>query len=201
MDCCKLNPLILFLDTNFLFGLLNLHVNPQVDVSAELCDSILKFHLPFKLRYHDATTREMTNTLFYFGGELRRQKWPQNISRAAANWGEWPVTTTAKALEEKQRELEQKDQALREKEASLSRAKEEKLGADEQVRAVVDQALQDKEAKDLATKEAKNLRIAHQRAETTARTLKQTLAIVAGLGLALIFEWVVNSVSPWRWLA
>jgi hypothetical protein len=83
----KLNPLILFLDTNFLFGLLNLHVNPQVDVSAELCDSITKFHLPFKLRYHEATTREMTNTLFYFGGELRRQKWPQNISKAAANSG------------------------------------------------------------------------------------------------------------------
>jgi hypothetical protein len=444
----RLNALTLFLDTNFLFGLLNLHVNPQVDVSAELCDSVTKFKLPFRLRYHDATTHEMTNTLFYFGGELRKQKWPQNISRAAASsgrmagielryhqknaehrvdvedflapyqhWGvllkdkgidvykvdsseqrlraradleadyrdflsktgkekppeaiqhdmavletvrslrsaakstldagallvtcdyslfrfdyetsraeekqccsvlpsllwqllrpfvsdsiefdkafaetfalpefsltrggaakaaskmlsilagyrdipeetaskmlandllltelqtkrtdaefektvesalakqnvslleeraalakqltdekqqreakERQLTTTSKVLEEKQRELERKDQDLREKEASLTKVKEEKLGADQQIRNVVDQALQEKEAKELATREVVNLRVAHQRAEEEARNLKRILAAVAGFGLALIFEWVVNSVLPWRWL-
>ena len=34
----KLNKLVLFLDTNFLFGILQLHANPQVDVSTELMD-------------------------------------------------------------------------------------------------------------------------------------------------------------------
>ncbi len=79
----KINPLTLFLDTNFLFGILNLHVNPQVDVSAELLEAIQQFKLPFRLRYHDATSREMTNTLHYFGSELSKQTWPQHISRAA----------------------------------------------------------------------------------------------------------------------
>lgn len=79
----KLNDLTLFLDTNFLFGILNLHVNPQVDVSEELLGAIQKFSLPFKLRYHETTSREMANTLFHFGNELRKQRWPQHISRAA----------------------------------------------------------------------------------------------------------------------
>lgn len=83
----KLNNLTLFLDTNFLFGLLNLHVNPQVDVSSELIEAIGKFKLPFRLRYHEATVREMTNTLFYFGKELKLRKWPQKISRAVVASG------------------------------------------------------------------------------------------------------------------
>ena len=83
----KLNPLTLFLDTNFLFGILNLHVNPQVDVSAELIETIHKFKLPFRLRYHDATSIEISNTIVHFGGELRKQKWPQQISRAAVQSG------------------------------------------------------------------------------------------------------------------
>lgn len=83
----KLQPLTLFLDTNFLFGVLNLHVNPQVEVSAELIDAVNRFKLPFRLRYHDATTREMTNTLYHFGGELRRRQWSQALSRAAVASG------------------------------------------------------------------------------------------------------------------
>jgi hypothetical protein len=80
----RLTPLILFLDTNFLFGILRLHVNPQVDVSLELVDAIREFKLPFRLRYHAATSREMSNTLLFFGDELRSQRvWPQAISRAA----------------------------------------------------------------------------------------------------------------------
>lgn len=78
----KLNNLTLFLDTNFLFGILNLHVNSQVDVSSELLDAIKRFNLPFRLRYHEATVREMSSTMYYFGKELKKQKWPQKISRA-----------------------------------------------------------------------------------------------------------------------
>ena len=84
----KLSPLILFLDTNFLFGILNLHANPQVDVSDELLDAVKKFKLPFKLRYHEATIREMENTLFFFSKELRRSRWQQKLSRAALSSGQ-----------------------------------------------------------------------------------------------------------------
>jgi hypothetical protein len=83
----KLSPLTLFLDTNFLFGILDLHVHTQVDVSAELLDAVRKFHLPFRLSYHEATDREMRNTLFYFSKDLKKHKWPQQISRAAVNSG------------------------------------------------------------------------------------------------------------------
>lgn len=83
----KLNGLTLFLDTNFLFGILNLHVNPQVDVSSELLGVIKRFKLPFRLSYHEATVREMSNTLFYFGKELNSQKWPQKMSRAVVTSG------------------------------------------------------------------------------------------------------------------
>ncbi len=83
----KLNNLTLFLDTNFLFGILNLHVNSQVDVSSELMDAIKRFKLPFRLRYHEATVREMSNTLHFFGRELAKQKWPQKISRAIVTSG------------------------------------------------------------------------------------------------------------------
>ena len=83
----KLSPLILFLDTNFLFGILHLHVNSQVDVSEELLEGVRRFDLPFALRYHQATAREMNNTLLYFRGELRAVPWTQTISRAASKSG------------------------------------------------------------------------------------------------------------------
>src|ERR1019366_1146752 len=37
--------------------------------------------------YHEATVREMSNTLFFFGKELNRHKWPQKISRAIVTSG------------------------------------------------------------------------------------------------------------------
>jgi len=83
----KLSPLTLFLDTNFLFGILDLHVHPQVDVSAELLGAVKQFNLPFKLSYHEATVREMQNTLYFFEAQLNRLKWPQAISRAASASG------------------------------------------------------------------------------------------------------------------
>ncbi|MBL7132300.1 MAG: hypothetical protein ISS45_13035 [Candidatus Omnitrophica bacterium] len=79
----KLSPLMLFLDTNFLFGILTLQSKSQFDVSTELVQSIKKFSLPFKLYYHDATQREATETISKIGRYLGRGKWPQRISRAA----------------------------------------------------------------------------------------------------------------------
>jgi hypothetical protein len=83
----KLDNLTIFMDTNFLFGILDLHLNTQVDVSAELVQAISDFKLPFKMRYHEATSRELTNTLTFYGSVLRSTKWPQAISRAAHNLG------------------------------------------------------------------------------------------------------------------
>lgn len=83
----KLSALTLFLDTNFLFGILNLHVNPQVDVSSELLDAIRRFGLPFRLRYHEITARETSHTIYFFGKELNKLEWPQKISRAVVNSG------------------------------------------------------------------------------------------------------------------
>lgn len=83
----ELNDLTLFLDTNFLFGIMNLHNNSQVDVSCDLLDAIKRFKLPFRLRYHEATVREMTNTLYFFGNELSKQRWSQKISRAIVTSG------------------------------------------------------------------------------------------------------------------
>lgn len=80
----RLSELTLFLDTNFLFGILNLHANPLVDVSHELI-KVIKIHkLPFRLRYHEATEREMRRTIQSIGNSLKLRQWSQGISRAAA---------------------------------------------------------------------------------------------------------------------
>jgi F0F1-type ATP synthase assembly protein I len=79
-----LNELTLFLDTNFLFGIMDLHHNSQVEVSLQLMNAIQSFDLPFKLRYHEATARELRNTITYYGNILRSRRWNQSLSRAAA---------------------------------------------------------------------------------------------------------------------
>jgi len=78
----KLNQLTLFLDTNFLFDILDIHENTYyVEVSNELLEIINKHKLPFKLRYHQATEREMRATIAYLGSELRAQERTQEYSR------------------------------------------------------------------------------------------------------------------------
>jgi len=79
----KLKELTLFLDTNFLFGLLGLHVNPLDAVSEELISVIRKNRLPFKLRYHEATLLEMRRTIIGITTDLKGRHWPQALSRAA----------------------------------------------------------------------------------------------------------------------
>lgn len=80
----NLNEMVLFLDTNFLFGILGLHNNSQVEVSYELIRAITTHKLPFRLRYHEATMREMRNTISYYSGILRGKRWTQGLSRVAA---------------------------------------------------------------------------------------------------------------------
>jgi hypothetical protein len=79
----QLKPLTLFLDTNFLFGILNLHSSPHVDVSHDLLASRKKFGLPFEVYYHAETEREMRGTIDTKGAQLRAHRWRKAMSRAA----------------------------------------------------------------------------------------------------------------------
>jgi hypothetical protein len=81
----KLNQLTLFLDTNFLFDILDIHEkNYYVEISNELLDIINKHKFPFKLRFHQATEREMRATIAYLGSELRAQESNQAYGRATS---------------------------------------------------------------------------------------------------------------------
>jgi hypothetical protein len=80
----QLQQLTLFLDTNFLFGILDLHYNPQVQVSHDLLRAIKKHNLPFSLRYHEATQKEMASTISYYGEILRSRVWTRSLSSIAA---------------------------------------------------------------------------------------------------------------------
>jgi len=79
----NLCPLKLFCDTNFLFGILDLHVHPLVDVSNNLLDVISKHELPISFHYHEATLRELRSSISYHGEILKRNKWQRALSRAA----------------------------------------------------------------------------------------------------------------------
>ncbi|MGA3085150.1 MAG: hypothetical protein ABSE95_10185 [Thermodesulfobacteriota bacterium] len=79
----RLSPLTLFCDTNFLFGILDLHVHPLVEVSHELLDAIAKHTLPLTLRYHAATLWELQSSISHYGDILRRHMWAPALSRAA----------------------------------------------------------------------------------------------------------------------
>jgi hypothetical protein len=80
----NLEPLTLFLDTNFLFGILDLHNNPLVEVSNELLKAIDQHRLPFTLRYHQSTETELNTAIAHYEERLRSCTWSQSISRVAA---------------------------------------------------------------------------------------------------------------------
>ena len=79
----RLSPLRLFCDTNFLFGILDLHVHPLVEVSNELLDAIDTHALPLTLQYHEATLHELQSSLSFYGDILYRHMWTRALSRAA----------------------------------------------------------------------------------------------------------------------
>lgn len=79
----KLSPLVLFCDTNFLFGILNLHVHPLVEVSNHLLEAIAQHNLPLSLRYHAATLSELQMSISHYAGILRKHRWSRSLSRAA----------------------------------------------------------------------------------------------------------------------
>lgn len=80
----KLNDLSIFLDTNFLFGILGIDVGPQVAVSNELIRVINNYSLPFTLLTHERTIEELVTSINSKERELKSRNWSKSISRAAA---------------------------------------------------------------------------------------------------------------------
>ena len=78
----KLKNLELFFDTNFLFGILDIHYNPHIRVSRALIKAIIENRFPFRLRYHEATMREMRSTLEHKGNALQQHGNKYNAERS-----------------------------------------------------------------------------------------------------------------------
>ncbi len=79
----NLNPLVLFMDTNFLFGVLDLDVNPRVAIASELLEAIQKYNLPFELTSHEETIKELLVSINNYAGKLNSRQWSRSIARAA----------------------------------------------------------------------------------------------------------------------
>ena len=70
-----LNRLTLFLDTNFLFNILDIDEhNYYLEISKEIVLNINKHKLPFRLRYHQATEREMREAIALHVTDLKKQE-------------------------------------------------------------------------------------------------------------------------------
>jgi hypothetical protein len=80
-----IKPVAIFLDTNFMFGLLKLHDNPLNQVSEELVEAIQQHQFPFKLYYHERTLEEFQAALKRIRDRLVGYHWTQSLSRAAIN--------------------------------------------------------------------------------------------------------------------
>lgn len=82
-----LPSLSIFLDTNFIFGLLELHENPLDSVSKELVDFIGSQRFPFRVYYHERTLEELRRTLGHIAERLKGVRWTASLSRAALRAG------------------------------------------------------------------------------------------------------------------
>ena len=78
-------PVRLFMDSNFVFGLLDLHDNPLNEISKELVDCISENGLPISLQYTHETLNEIERTIRFYGARLRRIQWRSETSRIARN--------------------------------------------------------------------------------------------------------------------
>ncbi len=79
----NLSPLTIFLDTNFLFGILGISVGPQVSVSNELVTAINKYNFPFSLKFHERTQRELISSIDGYRNRINAQKLSASLGRAA----------------------------------------------------------------------------------------------------------------------
>ncbi len=84
----SLPPLSIFLDTNVIFGLLDIHDSPMAGVTREAIRAITVNRLPFKLYYHARTLKELDMTLDAIGSHLRSRTWSPALSRAALGFAQ-----------------------------------------------------------------------------------------------------------------
>jgi hypothetical protein len=85
----SLRPLRLFLDTNFLFALLDLSNGPLDDIAKELFDFIRGYEFPFVLHCHEDTLNELRRTIHSAEERLAGKIWAQDLSRAAVESGKF----------------------------------------------------------------------------------------------------------------
>jgi hypothetical protein len=83
----SLAPLKLFLDTNFIFGLFDMHENPMSGVSKELMGVIKEGGFPYTLYYHECTLKEIQRTVTGVASRLTSRPWSSSLSRAAVQSG------------------------------------------------------------------------------------------------------------------
>lgn len=79
----RYQSLILFLDTNFIFGVLDLHKNSEDGSAIEILEEVKKNNLPFKLTYHPETLAEFKRAFDARALVLRASKWTRESSRIA----------------------------------------------------------------------------------------------------------------------
>ena len=79
----RYNNLHLFLDTNFIFGILDLHKNNEDSSAREILEEAKKNKLPFILCYHPETLLEFKRTFDSKALALRASKWSRESSRVA----------------------------------------------------------------------------------------------------------------------
>jgi hypothetical protein len=80
-----LEPLTIFLDTNFIYGVLGLHDNPYVDISNELLEILQTNKFPFTLAVHPDTVNEFVRSLERARSVLVGRDWKPELSRVLMN--------------------------------------------------------------------------------------------------------------------
>lgn len=83
----ELQPLSLFLDSNFIFSLVGADVDNSQELARELVEFIGDNDLPCTLYYHEVTLKEVQKTLDAVGRHLCSRRWPSSVSAAAVESG------------------------------------------------------------------------------------------------------------------
>ncbi|MET8309092.1 hypothetical protein [Micromonospora sp. NPDC005173] len=78
----------LFLDTNVVLGMLDLHDNPMQEATQELLSFLKKNKLPFQLYYHERTLKELRELINSAAGRLLASRFSVSLSRAVVQWSE-----------------------------------------------------------------------------------------------------------------
>ncbi|UEG54027.1 hypothetical protein LLH06_03445 [Mucilaginibacter daejeonensis] len=79
----RFQNLLLFLDTNFIFGILDLHKNNEDASAREILTEIKKNNFPFQLTFHPETLAEFKRAFDSKALFIRATKWSRETSRLA----------------------------------------------------------------------------------------------------------------------